>query len=160
MKKLMMLMIAGLLVLPAFNAFAQKPPKPDIKKKVTIPGNEDWVNTGIKVKPKDKIVITVEGEVCFSEGHVESCVDPDGWSVETYVEDWPGDYIQCDDPMKEYNHGAAIGNVGSDDFLVGKEVTVGGKEGVLYLGINDCTFTEEFFNTGEFVALIKVYRKK
>ena len=162
MKKLILLLIAGLLMVPALNGFAQKPPKPDIKKKITIPGTEDWVNTGIKVLPKDKIVITVEGEVCFSGNYPEACVDPDGWGRETYFDDWPGDYTECDDPMMQYNHCTVLGNVGNDDFLVGKEITVTGKEGILYLGINDCTFTqpEELQNTGEFVALIKVYKKK
>jgi len=160
MKKLLLLIIAGLMIITTFKASSQKPAKPDLKQKVTIPGNVDWVNTNVKIKPKDVIIITVDGTVCFSNGDDDSCVEADGWGVKTYSDNWPGDYVQCDDPMKEYNHAAVIGNVGSDDFLVGKEVSITGKNGVLYLGINDCSLKDDFYNTGEFVALIKLYRKK
>jgi len=162
MKKVLVFLLATALLLPALQSWAQekKPPKPDEEKRMVIPGNEDWVNTQVKVKPKDKLVIFAEGEVCFSSGDKDSCVGPEGWNRETYNGNWPNDYYQCDDPMMELNHAALLGNIGSDDFLVGKENSFTGKEGTLYLGINDCSFSGEYHNTGEFTVKILVYRKK
>jgi len=33
-----------------------------------------------------------------------------------------------------------------------------GKAGLLYLGINDCTFTGDFYNTGQFSVVITIER--
>jgi len=41
---------------------------------------------------------------------------------------------------------------------VGKDITFHGKRGQLFLGINDCSFTGNCSNTGEFSAVIKVER--
>jgi len=162
MKKEIILLLAAIFLIPAAHLWAQdkKPPKPDLEKTLVIQGNQDWLNTQIKLKPKDKVVIMAEGEVCFYNGDKDSCVDPDGWDRETYQDNWPNDYLQCDDPMMELNHCALIGNLGSDDFLIGKENSFGGKDGVLYIGINDCSFTGNCYNTGQFKVKILVYRKK
>ena len=97
--------------------------------------------------------------MCFYKGDRDSAVDPDGWSVATYWDDWPGDYLECDDPLPEENHAALIGNVGSEVFLVGSTATFWGMNGYLYLGINDCTFTGNYYNTGEFRVVILVERE-
>ncbi len=87
-------------------------------------------------------------------------MEADGWGVETYGSSWPANWNYCDDPMPEENHVALIGNVGSDDFLVGKATKFFGKEGVLYLGVNDCTLKGEYYNIGQFEVYIKVERAK
>ncbi len=60
--------------------------------------------------------------------------------------------------MPTVNHAALIANVGHPDFLVGRRLTFSGKEGTLYIGINDCTFKGEYSNTGEFSVVIVVER--
>ncbi len=129
-----------------------------VKKKVTIEGNRGWINTGLSVKPRDRVTITVSGQVCFSNGDEDSCVDADGYQGEhgPYNEGWPNDYLQCDDPLPDENHASLIAEIGSEMFFVGKQKVFGRKNGVLYLGINDCSLTGDFYNTGEFVAIIKI----
>ena len=43
-------------------------------------------------------------------------------------------------------------------FFAGKNKVFAGKEGYLVLGINDCSFTGDFHNTGEFSVIVKIER--
>ena len=149
-------------MLPAIMLRAQdKKPPPNVEEKmIVIKANEDWKNTGIKLEPKDKVSIKASGEVCFSNEENDSCITPDGWNVETYQEGWPANWNHCDDPLPNVNHAALIANVGSDDFYIGDKAKFFGKDGVLYIGINDCTLTGDYFNTGQFEVYIKVERPK
>ena len=137
------------------------------KKVVTIPGNKAWTNTGIKVGPKDSITITASGLVAFSNGTGSSKVGPDGYpapkkgnALDYFVSDYSGDHAHCGTPYPQWRHAALIGEVGSSKFLVGKKRVLKGKNGFLYLGINDCSFTKEYYNTGAFKAIITVVRGK
>ncbi|HDR50428.1 MAG TPA: hypothetical protein ENN90_02240 [Mariniphaga anaerophila] len=130
---------------------------------VVIPGNVPWKNTGIVLQPNDKIELKATGQVCFSGDDPDSCVDPEGWPRKHYWQDWPGDWGYCDDPVGgEYSghegHAGLIAKVGSDIFFVGKGKTIGGKKGALSMGINDCTFTGDYSNSGQFSVVIKVTR--
>jgi len=162
MKKGTVLLLITAFLLPAFQLWAQeKKPPPVEEKNLIMKGDQDWVNTGIKLLPKDLVIVKASGNVCFSGKASPACTDPNGWDVETYEDYWGDDYAYCFDPIKEANHAALIGNVGSDTFFIGKGNKFKGKEGVLYLGINDCTLTEEiFYNTGEFEVYIRVERHK
>jgi len=162
MKKLIALSIALLLMLPAImvNAQEKKPPPGVEEKTVVIKGDQDWINTGIKLKPKDKVSIKASGEVCFSNEEGSSCITPDGWNRQTYAEAWVDNWNYCDDPLPLVNHAALIANVGSDNFYLGDEAKFFGKDGVLYIGINDCTFTGDYYNTGQFEVNIRVERPK
>lgn len=159
MKTIRILLIFLLVGVLAVAATQEKKPPPDkiIKKEVTIEGNKTWVNTGLAVKPKDRVTIIATGQVCFSNGDPDSGVDPDGYQGEhgIYKEGWPGDYLQCDDPLQNENHASLLADIGSM-FFVGKQKVFSGKSGFLYLGINDCSLTGDFYNTGEFKVLIKI----
>ena len=67
-------------------------------------------------------------------------------------------------PLMQVNHAALIGNVGSDDFFIGKEANFTGKDGFLYLTVNDCSRTSDpythFYNTGQFEVFISVIHIK
>ena len=92
------------------------------EKIVVVKGTDDWKNTRIRLYPNDKVTIRATGEVCFSTGYCEAAnADADGWNWNTYPDDCPGDNPYCDDPMRQVNHAALIGNVGSDDFFIGKD---------------------------------------
>jgi hypothetical protein len=163
MKKFSIFLMAFFLIFSVIilTASTQLKPKPKqgINKEITVPGNTAWVNTGIRVGPKDKVIITANGTVCFDTGS-ESCVEPQGWPVDTYKVAFPANWNYCDDPIKTENHAALIGEVGSDKFFVGRELIFSGKDGFLYLGINDCTLTGTHGNTGEFTVVIQVKKPK
>ena len=164
MKTLTVTLISLLFLLPTMVVKSQdkKPPSNVIVKTIIIKGSDDWINTEIKIKPKDVVYIKAKGNVCFHGESSAACVDANGWNVSNYEEDWPNDYDECFDPIKDANHAALIANLGSADFFVGTKKEFKGKEGVLYLGINDCSFTqpEELQNTGQFEVFIKVVRPK
>lgn len=160
MKKGIILLMIAAFLLPALHVMAQDK-KPTEEKMVIIKGNEDWKNVKIRLNPKDVLIIKASGKVFFEEELQGSGVDANGWDVNKYMDDWPGSYGYCFDPIPEANHAALIGNVGSDDFFIGKENRITGKDGFLYLRVNDCSLTEEYFyNTGQFEVYISVVRNK
>ena len=155
----LIIVLVGVLVAAATQE-KKPPPAKIIKKEVTVEGNKTWVNTGLAVKSRDRVTITATGQVCFSSGDPDSGVNPDGYQDEhgIYKEGWPGDYTQCDDPLPNENHASLLADIGQM-FFVGKQKAFTGKEGFLYLGINDCSLTGDFYNTGAFKVLIKIERK-
>ncbi|MCD4779037.1 MAG: hypothetical protein K8S27_00600 [Candidatus Omnitrophica bacterium] len=175
MKKVfMLLMIASLFIaMPlyaetekekALNIGKEKILKPGHveKKIIRILGDNDWLDTGFVLKPKDRVVIKATGEVFFSNGTGDSGVDPDGYIRDHYASDYSGDNAHCGDPIeiKHCGHAALIGKDAQGTFLLGKEKTISGKKGKFYIGINDCSFKEEYYNTGEFSVIISVFRGK
>ncbi len=160
MKILRFICILVIMVSLALTAAQEKdkPKVPKIEQKVVrVPGNQAWTDTGIALRPQDKVTITASGRVCFAGDITESCVGPDGWGG-NYQTDWPGDYAYCFDPLPTVNHAALIGGIENNNFFVGRNLTFKDKNGRLYLGINDCTFTGDYYNSGEFSAIVKVER--
>ena len=154
------LRIAFILVMVSLVLIAaqdkKKPKPPQVEQKViVVPGNQAWTDTGLTLRPQDRVTITASGKVCFSSDHSDSCVGPEGWNRQNYQSDWPNDYYQCNDPLPSINHAALIGGIENNNFFVGKNITFHGKRGQLFLGINDCSFTGDCYNTGEFSAVIK-----
>ena len=133
-----------------------KPKVPKIAQKVIrIPGNQAWTDTGLTLRPQDRVTITASGRVCFAGDYPATCVGPNGWEG-NYQTDWPGDYAYCFDPLRTVNHAALIGGIEGNNFFVGQNLTFKDKNGRLYLGINDCSFNGKYYNTGAFNAIIKV----
>jgi hypothetical protein len=128
------------------------------QKVMLIQGNKDWTNTGFTIGPRDLVTVTASGRVYFSDGAKESGVGPEGWDRNNYAQAFPEDANYCDDPLMTENHAALIADVNNVRFLLGPELTFHGKEGLFYLGINDCTFTDSYYNTGQFSVVIKVER--
>ena len=161
MKKWFIALTLSVFLVPGLNLSAETEKMPQLlkleKKSVVVRGNVAWTNTGVKLKPTDKVTVTATGSVCFNN-ESESCVGPQGWPVNTYAQAWPGNWNYCDDALKLDNHAALIGEVGSNRFIIGNRQTFSGKDGVLYLGINDCTVSGEYGNTGEFTVVIQVKR--
>lgn len=158
MQKGVSLLSAILIILPIIFVLSSESKAQVIEEKmVVIKGTDDWKNTRIRLYPKDKVTIRATGEVCFSLGYCSTAVvDADGWDWNTYPADWGGDHAYCFDPLRHVNHGALIGNVGSNDFFIGKDANFTGKDGFLYLGINDCSLTSDFGNSGQFEVFISV----
>ena len=145
---------------------AMEPVKIEVKTDqvvVTIHGNVPWKNTGIVLQPNDKVEFTATGNVCFSGDEPDACVGPEGYPREYYWKDFPGDWGYCGDPVGgdfsgPEGHAGLIAKVGSDIFFVGKGINISGKKGALSIGINDCSFTGDYPNTGQFSVVIKVTR--
>lgn len=129
-------------------------------KMIIIKGSEAWKNTGFLLKSTDRVTITASGRVFFSNGNNLSGVAPKGMKREEYKTNWEFDWQYCNDPLTMANHAALIGKAGNNKFPVGLTKTISGKKGTLFIGINDCTFDGEFYNTGQFKVNIKVYRGK
>ena len=70
------------------------------------------------------------------------------------------DYNYCGDPIENEtcDHAALIGK--DDKGMFGKSKLISGKNGKFYIGINDCSFKTEYYNTGEFSGVIKIIRGK
>ena len=156
--QILILATAMLMTVPI--VMAQHAPKPPRKEKriVHVRGDRAWTNTGIRLRPQDRVTLTATGKVCFSNEEKQSCVDADGWGVQSYATSWPDNCNSCDDPIKDANHAALIANVGHPDFLVGRHLTFSGKDGTLYLGINDCSFKGDYHNSGAFNVVIIIER--
>jgi|GEM_PF-1078804 len=129
------------------------------QKTIVVPGNQAWTNTGLMLQPQDRVTVIASGEVFFSDGDSDSRTDPNGWDRAVYQDDWPNDYLECDDPSMEENHAALLGKVNTTVFLVGGTKIFWNNLGVLFLGINDCSLTGECYNTGQFHAVVKVERE-
>lgn len=170
MKKIILLVVLILFIgVPtlADEAKKKKPPpplKPQIDQVIVkLPGNQPWKATGIVLRESDRVEFKATGHVCFSGTDPDSCVPPAGYVREHYWQDWPGDWGFCDDPMGgEYSgwEGHA-GLLAKDDYgmyFVGSDRTMTGRKGPLSIGINDCTFTGDYYNTGALSVVIKVTR--
>ncbi len=161
MRKNLMILTAAITLLfcgiPQAQAkHAPKPPKKETKI-VKIRGDQAWVNTGLKINPQDTVKIKASGKVYFNkEG--QSGVSPSGWPLKSYVSSWPDNWNYCDDPEPGMNHAALIGNVGHPNFFIGRKLTFTGKNGTLYIGINDCTLKGMYKNSGQFIVTITVIR--
>lgn len=131
------------------------------QKIIRILGDNDWLDTGFVLKPNDRIEIKATGEVCFSNGEKSSGVTPDGYNREHYENDYSkSDYNYCGDPDENWDHAALIGKDDKGMFFLGKSKLITGKKGKFYIGINDCSFNTDYYNTGEFSVVIKVIRGK
>ena len=155
---LTMFMIAGFLIAWSSSRMGNAQ-KPKVEQKIMlIPGNKDMTPTGFTVHEKDQVTIKASGYIYFSDGKAQSKVDPDGWARGNYIADWGDNANFCDDPLMDENHAALIADVDGEKFPIGKEASFVGKAGLLYLGINDCTFTGDFYNTGQFSVVISIKR--
>ena len=153
-----MVMIAGF-IFAGGSGQMDKAQKPKVEQKILlVPGNQNLTSTGFTLNEKDRVTVTATGNIFFSNGDPQSKVDPEGWGRSNYIPDWQDNANYCDDPLMDENHAALIAEVDGEFFLIGKEVTFSGKAGLLYLGINDCTFTGEFYNTGQFSVVVKIER--
>jgi len=148
--------IWGLIACPAHAGSSQEDKRTETRI-IRLPGSSDWTNTGVILQASDQVTISASGRICFSGNEKRSCVDADGWNVVNYPESWPEDAEYCCDPEADVNHAALIGNTGGSAFFIGRKLTFSGREGSLFVGINDCSLTGEHFpNRGTLKVLITI----
>lgn len=162
MKKiLVLLVVVGFCATMPLYAGERKPLKAGkVEQKIfRILGDNDWLDTGFVLAPADRVVIKATGEVCFSNGENSSGVSPDGYNRGHYEIDYArSDNNYCGDPDENWNHAAFIGKDSQGMFLLGEEKTITGKKGKFHIGINDCSFKTQYYNTGQFNVSVKVVR--
>ena len=125
-----------------------------------ILGDNAWLDTGFVLNSADRVTVNTTGQVFFSNGTGDSGVNPDGYLRKHFVSDYSGDNAYCGDPIETEHcgHAALIGKDGQGIFLLGKSKFITGKKGKFYIGINDCSFKAQYYNTGQFNVSIKVVR--
>jgi hypothetical protein len=156
---LAVLILTAILFALACPLGAQTVNPPKVEQKIMlVPGNKDFTKTGFTIGPGDRATIAAAGKVYFCDGAAASEVGPDGWSRTTFSNTWVDDYNFYADPIETVGHAALIADVNNERFLIGAKKTFSGKDGLLYLGISDCSFTGQFYNTGQFSVVIKVER--
>ncbi|CAN5867824.1 hypothetical protein BH18ACI5_BH18ACI5_12810 [soil metagenome] len=113
---------------------------------VSVPGNTEWVDTGIDVRPGDVLTIRADGSVRLS-GNGDDTATPGGANRRAN-----------NAPLPNHPAGSLIARVGfSAPLFVGdgrgiNKVTTGGR---LYLGVNDDHWAD---NSGAFRATVTVRR--
>ncbi|MCX6569149.1 MAG: hypothetical protein NT147_08895 [Candidatus Aminicenantes bacterium] len=132
---------------------------PDVKR-ITVPADAGWVDTGIDVGPGEELVFRASGEVSVQRGNPDAGCGPGGL-----------DMITVEQPVPDQNLGALIGRVAqlvstrTDEdsgmeirdeifvlFYIGPERTViVPVKGRLYLGLNENALKD---NAGEFTVLV------
>ncbi len=133
---------------------------PQAVKKIIVPADAGWVDTGIDVGPGEEFVFSATGEVSLQRGNPDAGCGPGGLDVFT-----------VDQPVPDENLGALIGRVAqlvstrTDEdsgmeirdeifvlFFIGPERTVTVPvKGRLYLGLNENVLKD---NAGEFTVLV------
>ena len=162
-KTVIFLVIFSLLCTGSVLAADKKNPKPGHGEQriFKLSGDNPWLDTGIILRPGDTVQVKAFGEVCFSNGEGHSCVSPDGYNQTHYQADYIGmDFRYCGDPDESINHAALIGKDANGMFLLGSQRTISGKKGKFYIGINDCSFKTEYYNTGAYNVTVKVIRAR
>lgn len=109
---------------------------------LSVPASTAWTSTGVTVPAGDELGITAGGSVTIGEGAVGPGGDPACTPKATFP-------LGTDAPC--YSLVARIGN--GAPFLVGTSVLLTPGAGVLYLGINDDSFSG---NAGSWTARIKL----
>ena len=101
-------------------------------KSITLPGDQDWIDTGVDVKAGEVYQFDASGEITYAGAR--TATPPDG-----SAKGWRD--LTKAFPAEDANRGAVIGRIGSSDaalpFLIGasKQVTMP-ISGRLFLGIN------------------------
>ena len=132
-------------------------------KKLTVPGNAGWVDTGIDVEEGRELVFQGEGRISLQKGNPDAGCGPEGYDIQGLQQ-----------PLPDRNLGCLAGKVTRllavrTDEKTGEEVRdeliryfyVGGEQtvsmplqGRLFLGVNENIVKD---NDGEFV--VSIYEK-
>lgn len=114
-------------------------------RRITVPGDTVWLDSGLQLNAGDYVEIEAEGKVFWKKNSDEWC-DPDGIPRKGF---WK--------PLSSANTGALIAKIGQesyDYFVVGSSLVIRSNGvGRLFLGIND---DNNFDNRGSFEVEIRV----
>jgi hypothetical protein len=148
----------------AFSGAGRQKGELQLVKKVTVPGNPGWVDTGLDVFQGEEFHIVGSGEVTLQKGNPSADCGPEGLDLMTVQQPIPnrnmgaliGKVSQLISVRKDETTGEEIRDEVVEYFFVGAEndVTMPIK-GRLYLGINEDVLQD---NGGEFA--VTIYRRR
>jgi hypothetical protein len=156
MKRALIMPTIAMTILTCHLAAQTATPPQQEQKVFVVPGNKDWTDTGFVLKRGDRVTAKASGRIYFNE-RSDSSVGSNGLDGD-YKSLRPEDYAACADPLPNENHACLIAKINNEVFKLGSNITFSGKEGKLYLGINDCTLTGKLGNSGLFGVNIKIER--
>lgn len=114
---------------------------------LTVPGTQEWTDTGVTVAAGDRVGITASGQVYIDPSFP---VGPDGDQACTPSVDHPGGPF----PAVNLPCWSLVGRIGDGTpFEIGTSILVVASAGRVYLGVNDDNFTD---NSGNWTARIKL----
>jgi len=169
MNKPARLRFLGCAVLAAVSVLAAAAQEPQaaeraLVKKIVVPANAGWVDTGLDVLPGEEYFFKAGGEISLQKGNPSASCGPAGL-----------DLVTVQQPVPDQNLGALIGKVAQligvrrdedtgeevrDEiaayFFIGVENSLSAPlKGRLYLGVNEDVVKD---NSGEFT--VEVFRRK
>jgi hypothetical protein len=136
----------------------------ELVKKLTVPGNAGWVDTGLDAAQGDAFHFKASGEISLQKGNPAANCGPAGLDLVTTQQPVPdrnigaliGKVAQLIDVKKDEDTGEEIRDEIVRTFFVGEAADLTAPiRGRLYLGVNENIFKD---NGGEFTVLI--YRRK
>jgi len=118
---------------------------------ITLPGDQCWMDTGVKINTEDQVFLSATGLINTWDGRVGSSNDPDGQYKKTC-----GD-VKC--PLQGADYGALLGRIGEEEaFLVGSRTNFSAQvDGNLYLTINDWDCSD---NSGDFTVVVSYGKER
>lgn len=132
-------------------------------KKLVVPANAGWVDTGIDVEEGEELVFQGEGQISLQKGNPDAGCGPEGYDIQGLQQPLPDQNLGClagrvtwlltvrtDEKTGEEVRDELIRN-----FYIGREQTVSMPlQGRLFLGVNENVVKD---NDGEFqVAIFKI----
>lgn len=118
------------------------------EQRVRVDARTRWTDTGVDVRPGDRLLVRAEGSVSMSR-ESRDVADPAGSRIGRFAADVPLQHVPV---------GALIGRIGDGaPFLIGDTETIQRvqQSGRLYLGINDGFLGD---NAGEFLVTLAARR--
>jgi hypothetical protein len=136
----------------------------ELVKKVTVPGNAGWVDTGLDIAEGDEFYIKGSGEITLQKGNPSASCGPSGLDLMTVQQPIPNQNLgaliakvaQLISVREDEDTGEEVRDEVATYFFIGAENNLTAPiKGRLYLGVNENVIKD---NGGEFTAL--VYRRK
>lgn len=131
-------------------------------KKLAVPGNAGWVDTGIDVEEGQELAFQAEGRISLQKGNPDAGCDPEGYDIQGFQQPLPDRNLGCLAGkvvwLLEVRTDERTGEEVRDEFIryfyVGREQTVSMPlQGRLFLGVNENIVKD---NDGEFVVSIYI----
>lgn len=132
-------------------------------KKLTVPGNAGWVDTGIDVEEGRELVFQGEGRISLQKGNPDAGCGPDGYDIQGFQQPLPDRNLGClagkVTRLLAVRTDEKTGEEVRDElikfFYIGREQNVSiPLQGRLFLGVNENVVKD---NDGEFT--VSIYEK-
>ncbi len=158
---LILLLAAAARTVPAGPGLQEEDPGP--VKRIEVPGNAGWVDTGIDVDEGQEFLFVAEGRISLQKGNPEAECGPEGYDIQGIQQPLPDSNLGClagrVAQLLAVRTDEKTGEEVRDElvrfFYIGRERTAAMPvQGRLYLGVNENVVKD---NDGAFT--VTLYRK-